>query len=161
MISIIVAVAENDVIGKNNSLLWHISEDLRRFKQLTENNTVIMGRKTYFSLPFRPLKNRRNIVISESLALIDGVEVVNSLQNAFELCKNDREVFIIGGASIYCQSMDLADRIYLTTVYKAFDGDTFFPKIDTKKWQLTDKSEVFYDKEAELSYSYFLYNRII
>ncbi|MDR3326647.1 MAG: dihydrofolate reductase [Prevotellaceae bacterium] len=161
MISIIVAVAENGIIGKNNSLLWHISEDLRRFKQLTENNTVIMGRKTYFSLPFRPLKNRRNIVISESLTLIDGAEVVNLLQHAFELCKNDREVFIIGGASIYRQSMDLADRLYLTKVYKAFEGDTFFPEIDTKKWQLTDKSETFYDEKADLNFSYLVYDRIV
>jgi dihydrofolate reductase len=161
MVSIIVAVAESNIIGKDNSLLWHISEDLKRFKKLTENHTVIMGRKTYFSLPFRPLANRRNIIISRSTAHIDGTETVDSLPAAFELCKDENEVFIIGGASIYSQSMSYADRIYFTKVYKAFDGDTFFPEIDIEKWQLTDRSEIFYDEKADLKFQYLTFDKII
>jgi dihydrofolate reductase len=160
MISIIVAVAKNNVIGKDNSLLWHISEDLQRFKKITENHTVIMGRKTYFSLPFRPLKNRRNIVISKSVANIDGVEVVDNLRSAFDLCKGEDEVFIIGGASIYSQSINYADKIYLTKIYKSFEGDTFFPEIDNKKWQLTDKSEFFYAEKADLKFQYLTFTKL-
>ncbi|MDR2684312.1 MAG: dihydrofolate reductase [Prevotellaceae bacterium] len=156
-ISIIAAVAENNIIGKDNSLLWHISDDLKHFKSLTENHAVVMGRKTYFSLPFRPLKNRRNIVISNSLQKINGVETVNTVEKAFELCNNENEVFVIGGASIYRQTIDFATKIYLTKIYKSFEGDTFFPKIDKKLWKITDKTDIFYDKKADLKYSFINY----
>ena len=153
-ISIIVAVAENNVIGKDNSLLWHISDDLKYFKQITENHAVIMGRKTYFSLPFRPLKNRRNIVVTKNLSEIDGAEVVNSLEDAFELCKNEEEIFVIGGGSIYRQAIDFADKIYLTKVYSTFDGDTFFPDLDEKKWTISQQSDIFTDEKSELKYKF-------
>ena len=153
-ISIIVAVAENNVIGKDNSLLWHISDDLKYFKQITENHVVIMGRKTYFSLPFRPLKNRRNIVVTKNLSEIDGAEVVNSLEDAFELCKNEEEIFVIGGGSIYRQAIDFADKIYLTKVYSTFDGDTFFPDLDEKKWTISQQSDIFTDEKSELKYKF-------
>jgi dihydrofolate reductase len=158
-ISIIVAIAENNVIGKDNSLLWHISDDLKRFKTLTENHCVVMGRKTYFSLPFRPLKNRRNIVISNNLTQIEGAEVVKSVEEAFALCNDENEVFVIGGESIYRQTIDLADKLYITKVYKAFEGDTFFPEISENYWKITDETAIFYDQKSDLKYSFINYKR--
>lgn len=138
-ISIIVACSENNAIGKDNQLLWHLSEDLKRFKQLTSGHSIIMGRKTYDSIG-RPLPNRRSIVISRQQDLvIEGCEVVNSLEAAITLCKNEAEVFIIGGAEIYKQSMSLAHKIYLTKVLAHFDGDAFFPEIG-EEWQPIDSS---------------------
>jgi len=159
IISLIVAVAENNVIGKNNSLLWHISDDLKRFKKITENHTVIMGRKTYFSLPFRPLKNRRNIVISSTLQKLEGAEIAGSVEEAFDFCKNEKEIFIIGGSAIYKQTIDFADKIYLTKVYANFDGDTFFPKIDENIWEISEQSELLKNKENNLLYNFMIYNR--
>ncbi len=153
MISIIVAVAENRVIGRDNQLIWHISEDLKRFKRLTENNTVVMGRKTYLSLPFRPLKNRRNIVISNTVKEIEGVEVVSSIDEALSLCRGD-EVFIIGGASIYEQTLGLVDRIYLTVVCKSFEGDVYFPEIPRSEWTTIEKSELQTDEKSGLQFYY-------
>lgn len=153
MISIIVAVAENRVIGRDNQLIWHISEDLKRFKRLTENNTVVMGRKTYLSLPFRPLKNRRNIVISTTVKEIEGVEVVSSIDEAISLCRGD-EVFIIGGASIYEQTLGLVDRIYLTVVCKSFEGDVYFPEIPRSEWTTIEKSELQTDEKSGLQFYY-------
>ncbi len=153
-LSIIVAVAESNVIGKDNSLIWHISEDLKRFKRLTENHTVVMGRKTYMSLPFRPLKNRRNIVITKGENHIEGVEIAHSVEEALELCKGEDEVFIIGGASIYEQTIDIADKIYLTKVLKEFEGDTFFPEISATEWQSVEQSEVFGDEKEGVEFYY-------
>ena len=158
--SIIVAVAENNVIGKDNALLWHISDDLKNFKKITENHSVIMGKKTYFSLPFRPLKNRRNIVISGTLPEIDGAEVVKTIEEAFELCKAENEVFVIGGGAIYRQTIDFADKIYLTNVYANFDGDTFFPEIDEKNWEIAEQSEIFTDEKTGLRYNFVVLEKI-
>ena len=160
MINIIVAVAENNVIGKDNSLLWHISDDLKYFKKITENHTVIMGRKTYFSLPFRPLKNRRNIVISGTLSEIEGAEVAKSIEEAFELCKNEDEAFVIGGGAIYRQAIDFADKIYLTKVYTNFNGDTFFPEIDEKVWKISQESEIFTDEKNGLKYQFVVFSHL-
>lgn len=154
MISIIVAVAENRVIGKDNQLIWHISEDLKRFKRLTEHHTVVMGRKTYLSLPFRPLKNRRNIVISTTVNEIEGVEVVSSIDEAFSLCQGEEEVFVMGGASIYEQTLVMADRIYLTVVCKAFEGDVYFPEIPRSEWTTIEKSELQTDEKSGLQFYY-------
>lgn len=126
MISIIVAVAENGIIGDKNTLLWHISEDLRRFKALTTGHPVVMGRKTFESLG-RPLPNRRNVVISRQELAIDGCEVVHSLDEALALFPSDEEVFIIGGAQIYAEALPIADRFYLTRVGHTYEGDTRFP----------------------------------
>lgn len=141
MISIIVAVAENGVIGDKNDLLWHISEDLKHFKALTTGHPVIMGRKTYDSLG-RPLPNRRNVVITRQDLDIEGCEVVHSLEEAVGLFPSDEEVFVIGGAQIYRQALDIADRFYLTRVMHAYEGDTSFPEWDTEKWVL-ESSESF------------------
>lgn len=133
-LSIIVAMSSNRVIGVNNSLPWHLSEDLKHFKTLTTGHTIIMGRKTYESIG-KPLPNRRNIVISRNLnAFYGGVEVVHSLEDAFSTSSNDEEVFIIGGSNIYEQSLHLAEHLYITEIKKAFEGDAFFPEIDKSLW---------------------------
>src|ERR1700753_3488607 len=112
-VSIVVAISENHVIGKDNKLLWYLPNDLKHFKDITNGHTVIMGRKTYDSVG-KPLPRRRNIIITRQPIQIEGCEVVNSIQAALTLCKAEEEVFIVGGAEIYKQSMNLTDRIYLT-----------------------------------------------
>lgn len=136
MISIIVAVAENGVIGDQNTLLWHISEDLKHFKALTTGHPVVMGRKTYESLG-RPLPNRTNVVVSRQQIEIPGCTVVHSLEEALVLFPADEEVFVIGGAQIYEQALPLADRFYLTRVFRSYEGDTRFPQWDEGAWRLT------------------------
>ncbi len=133
-ISIIVAVAENQVIGYNNQLLWHIKEDLQRFKSLTLGHHIIMGRKTYDSIG-RPLPGRTNVVITRDKNYqADGCMVVNSLEDALNMAHQDSEVFIIGGGDIYRQTLHLVNRIYLTRIHASFSGDTFFPELDLKEW---------------------------
>ena len=132
--SIIVAVAENDAIGYDNHLLWHISEDLKRFKNLTIGHHIIMGRKTYDSIG-KPLPGRVNVIISRQENLkIEGCIVVKSLEESFEFAKNDSEVFIIGGGEIYKQALPIVDKIYLTRVHAGFAGDTFFPELNLSEW---------------------------
>ncbi|HNS29166.1 MAG TPA: dihydrofolate reductase [Tenuifilaceae bacterium] len=134
-ISIIVAIAQNNVIGANNRLIWHISDDLKRFKALTTGHHVIMGRKTYESIG-KPLPNRVNIVVSrDPLYKADGCIVVSSLEKALENSKNDSEVFIIGGGELYRQALPLSGKLYLTRVHGDFEGDTFFPEIDETQWR--------------------------
>lgn len=137
MISIIVARAENGVIGDRNALLWHISEDLRHFKTLTTGHPVIMGRKTYESLG-RPLPGRTNVVVTRQRLELPGCTVVHSLEEALALFPADEEVFVIGGAQIYAEALPLADRFYLTRVLHAYEGDTRFPAWDEAQWQLID-----------------------
>lgn len=135
-VSIIVAVADNGVIGGGNRLLWHIPDDMKRFKRLTSGHSVIMGRKTFESIG-KPLPNRRNIVISRTTNLnIQGVEVATSLEEALSMTRNDPEVFIIGGGEIYQQALPLATKLYLTRVHKEYEGDTHFPKVNWHDWQL-------------------------
>lgn len=144
MISIIVAVAENMAIGKDNQLLWHISEDLKRFKKLTSGHTVVMGRNTWLSLPLRPLPHRTNIVITDNpTECLEGCLMVNSIEAALANCPVDEESFVMGGASIYRQFMPIADKLYITRVDKPFEGDTFFPEIDPQVWKLVEQSEWF------------------
>lgn len=129
MKTIIAALSENRVIGKDGEIPWHITEDLKRFKHLTTGKTVIMGRKTYESLPenTRPLPDRQNIVLSRSSPDIE-VEVAESLEEAYE--KSNKEIFIAGGESVYREAMNDADRLELTLVHRVVDGDTFFPEIE-------------------------------
>jgi dihydrofolate reductase len=142
IVSLVLAVADNGIIGSNNQLPWHLPADLRFFKQLTSGHTVIMGRKTHESIG-KPLPNRRNIVVSRQEG-IDwaGVEVYNSLGSALKACIGEDEVFIIGGATIYAKALDLdiVDRIYLTQVHGDFEGDTSFEVPQAKHW-LTDRME--------------------
>lgn len=139
MISIIAAVAKNNCIGKANDLPWYIPEDLKRFKELTTGKTVLMGSKTYESIVKRlgkPLPNRKNIVVSSdpNYKVAEGVLLYNSLDKAIETHKNE-DLFIIGGASIYQQTIGKTDKLYITHVDKNVDGDAFFPKIDSNKWR--------------------------
>jgi dihydrofolate reductase len=161
MISIIVAIAENMAIGKNNDLLWHIPADLKRFKSITSGHPVIMGKRTWESLPRRPLPNRRNIVITDIPGeQIEGCEMAYSIDEAIGKCKPEEENFIIGGASVYRQFLPHADRLYLTLVKKSFDADVFFPEIDFSHWELISREEFPADEVNDFSYSNETYARI-
>jgi len=159
-LSIIVAIAQNNAIGKDNDLLWHISEDLKRFKRTTLNHTVVMGLNTFYSLPVRPFPNRRNIVIVDDKTVkIEGCEMAYSIEEAVDLCDENRENFICGGASIYRQFLPLADKLYLTVVYKDFEADTFFPEINYNDWKLIEESERMLDEKTQLAFAYFTYEK--
>ena len=158
MISIIVAVAQNGVIGDKNSLLWHISEDLRFFKRTTSGHPVIMGRKTYESLG-RPLPNRTNVVISRTMGEIEGCTVVRSLEEAVALFPAEEEVFIIGGAQIYALALDIADRFYLTRVGHDYEGDTSFPAWDESQWELAESEHFERGEKYEYPFTIEIYNR--
>ncbi len=158
MISIIVAVAENGVIGDRNTLLWHISEDLRRFKRLTTGHPVVMGRKTCESLG-RPLPNRRNVVITRSEIQIAGCEVVHSLDEALALFPADEEVFVIGGAQIYAEALPIADRLYLTRVGQAYEGDTRFPNWNPAEWRLAASERFECGAEYPYPFTFEVYER--
>lgn len=152
MISVIVAIAANRVIGCDNRLLWHISEDLRRFKAITSGHPVVMGRKTYESLG-RPLPNRTNVVVTrQSDFAADGCTIVNSLEEACGMFPQSEEVFIIGGGEIYAQAMGFADKFYLTVVHKDYDGDTLFPEWDTEKWR--EVSREYHDRGEKFDTPY-------
>jgi dihydrofolate reductase len=150
MISLIVAMAENRVIGGDNKLLWHIPEDLKRFKALTTGKPIIMGRKTYDSIG-RPLPNRPNIVITRQAGwTAPGVTVVGSLEDAVKTAENmgSDEIMVIGGAQIYSQALQYATRVYLTHIHKAYDGDARFPELPATEWMESDRqagAEDFYE----------------
>lgn len=133
MISIIAAVADNGVIGDNNSLLWHIREDMLRFKRITSGHPVVMGRKTFESIG-RPLPNRTNVVISRQEIAIECCTVVHSLEEAAAMFPREEEIFVIGGAQIYAQALPLADKVYLTLVHRDYEGDTSFPPLNGSGW---------------------------
>ena len=134
-LSIIVAVASDGAIGRANDLLWHLPADLKRFKELTTGHTILMGRKTFESLPRGPLPNRRNIIISRSLPAQPVAEVYPTIQQALEACASDEEVFIIGGGEIYRQLLPNTEQIYLTRVQASFpDAEVFFPELDSTEW---------------------------
>ncbi|MEG1607098.1 MAG: dihydrofolate reductase [Mucinivorans sp.] len=138
MINIIVAVGQGGVIGYQNRLLWHISEDLKHFKSLTMGHPIIMGRKTFESLG-RALPARPNIVVShQSDMKLPGVEVVGSIEQALELCQDQEQIFIIGGGEIYRQTLPMADKIYMTKVEQNHEGDTFFPELSPEQWVQTE-----------------------
>jgi len=161
MISIIVAIAENLAIGKNNDLLWHIPADLKRFKRITSGHPVIMGKRTWESLPRRPLPNRRNIVITDIPGeKIEGCEMAYSINEAVAKCNPAEENFIIGGASVYRQFLPHAHRLYLTLVQKSFDADVFFPEIDFSQWKLISKEEFLPDEINDFTYTNETYDRI-
>jgi dihydrofolate reductase len=160
MISIIVAVSEDWGIGKDNELLWHISEDLRRFKRLTLGNTVIMGKKTWESLPRRPLPGRKNIVLSDVPGeCIDFSITAYSIEDALSKCETDENVFIIGGGSIYRQFMPLADRLYITHVHKRTPADIYFPVIDLQIWKVIEKEDFLSTDNDGIPYTYVVYER--
>lgn len=158
MLSIIVAVADNGIIGDKNSLLWHIREDMLRFRRITTGHPVIMGRKTFDSIG-RPLPNRTNIVISRQNIEIEGCTVVHSLEEAIALFPREEEIFIIGGAQIYGQAMPLADKLYLTLVHHDYDGDTSFPKVDENEWKEVAREDYECGEKFDAPFSFVDYVR--
>lgn len=163
MISLVVAAAENNAIGKNNQLLWHLPNDLKFFKNTTWGMPVIMGRITYESVN-KPLPGRFNIVITRQTGWkADGVVVATDLQGALKNAEetNCKEIFIIGGGEIYKQSIEIADKIYITRVHATLYGDTFFPVIDESKWQLTSNQDFAADEKHKYAYSFQTWERKI
>lgn len=158
MITIIVATSKNKVIGDSNSLIWHLPADLKRFKELTTGNPIVMGRKTYESIG-RPLPNRRNIIITRDVKYdVEGCEVVNSLEEALMICNNN--CFIIGGGEIYKQSMSIADQICLTLVHEDFEGDTEFPEIGSE-WKMVTSQDFEPDEKNKHKYSFIEYVKFV
>lgn len=152
MITVIAAVAENNALGKENQLLWHLPDDFKRFKTITSGHYIIMGRKTFESFP-KPLPNRTHVIISrQSNYHPEGCLVVNSLEKALEACPKNEEVFIIGGGEIYRQSIEFADKLDLTRVHHPFEADTYFPEIDFTKWKLV--FEEFHPKDERHEYAF-------
>jgi len=158
--SLIVAIAENGVIGFENKLPWHLPADLLYFKKLTLNKTVIMGRRTYESIG-KPLPNRKNVIVTrQKNFMVQGCEVVHSLEDALEKYKND-EVMIIGGASLYKESLPYVNRMYLTFVKANVKGDTYFPEFDSKDWQEISRQDHEPDVKNPYAYSFVVYERKI
>jgi dihydrofolate reductase len=157
-ISIIAAIAQNNAIGLNNQLIWHLPTDLLFFKKTTLNCTIIMGRKTFDSIG-KALPKRKNIIISNNVNFnATGCFVVPNLKEAIAQADSE-EVFIVGGASIYEQSMHIADKLYITHVHHNFDADTFFPKIDAKIWKITSKEDYFKDEKHAYDFSIATYEK--
>lgn len=161
-ISLVVAAAQNNAIGKNNQLLWHLPNDLKFFKNTTWGMPVIMGRKTFESVN-KPLPGRFNIVITRQADWkAEGVIVAINLQNALKKAAetNCNEAFVIGGGEIYKQAMQIADKIYITRVHATLDGDTFFPEIDEAKWELKSALDFVADEKHAFAYSFQTWERI-
>lgn len=161
MIYVIVATAKSGVIGSKNDLPWYLPADLKHFKDLTTSHTVVMGRKTLESIIQRlghPLPNRRNIVITRQNDFVcDGVEVLHDVSDIEKL---DGEIFIIGGAEIYAQTLDMADRLYVTEVKADIDGDTYFPAIDSNVWREVSRETHSSDEHNQYDYDFVVYQRI-
>ena len=159
-ISIIVAIADNYAIGKDNQLLWHLPEDLKRFKRITEGHPVIMGKKTFYSLPKRPLPGRTNIVLTDIPGeQIDGCKMAYSIDDIITQCNQDLENFIIGGASVYHQFFKFVQKLYITHVKESFEADTFFPKIDPTEWKIMETEEHNADDKNKYDYTFVTYLR--
>ncbi|MBQ2857090.1 MAG: dihydrofolate reductase [Bacteroidaceae bacterium] len=159
-LSIIVAIAENNAIGFENKLLYWLPNDLKRFKSLTTGHTIIMGRKTFESLPKGALPNRRNIVLTRQDIQFPGAESYTSLEEALKQCKEEEEVFIIGGASVYREAMPLADKLFITSIENIPEkADAFFPEIDTDVWKETEKEVHSTDEKHLYPYTFIDYHR--
>lgn len=158
--NIIVAVAKNNAIGKNNNLLWHIKEDLVYFKKTTLSATVVMGRKTFESIG-KPLPGRRNVVVSKTMNEIEGIEIFRSIDQALGSCSSNEEVFIIGGGEIYKQSISLVQRIFLTIVdVNIPDADTFFPELDMSQWREVFREDHSRGVSFEHPFSFIVLDRV-
>ena len=161
-VSIIVAAAENNAIGRKGDIPWHISEDFKYFKRVTSGHPVVMGYMTWVSLPHKPLPKRENIIISifpMEQPPYDNVRIVSSLEEALEGAQE--EIFVIGGGYTYAQAMQYADRIYLTRVHKTVDdADTFFPEIPENEWKCSRVGEMRHDEESDVDFEFLIYERI-
>jgi len=159
-ISIIAALDENNAIGKNNDLLCYISADLKRFKALTTGHTILMGRKTFESLPKGALPNRRNIVLTRNSNFkCENCEIVHTINEAFNICMEAENVFIIGGAQIYNLFIEHADKLFLTRIHNKFEADTYFPEFDLNKWNIENKEEFEMDEKNKFKFSFIDYTR--
>ena len=160
MITIIAAIAENNALGKDNKLIWHLPSDLKRFKKVTLNHHIIMGRKTFESLG-KPLPNRTTIIISRNTDFkADGCVIVDSLQQAIKASKEDENPYILGGAEIYKQAIEIADKLDLTFVHHQFEADAFFPKIDKTIWKETSREDFKADDRNKYDFSFVTFERI-
>lgn len=158
-ITLIAAAAENNALGKDNDLVWHLPDDFKRFKRLTTGHYIIMGRKTFESFP-KPLPNRIHVVITRQKDYqADGAIIVHSLEDALQAAKDDPQPFVIGGGEIYKQALDIADKIELTRVHGTFEADTFFPEFDKDQWKLISSEHHDKDERHAYSFTYLTYQR--
>lgn len=165
IISIIVAVSENNVIGKNNDLPWHLPADMKFFKDTTMGHCVVMGRKNFQSIPdkYRPLSGRTNIVVTRQKDFKPAeVHTVHSIEEAIQLArnKNETECFIIGGGEIFAQSLDYCDRIYLTRIHSMIEGDVHFPVLNPGVWKEMSRKDIAPDEKNEYPFSFLVYDRV-
>ena len=160
MLSIIVAIAKNNVIGKDNKLIWHLPEDLKRFKKLTTGHTIIMGSRTFESLG-RVLPNRKHVVLTDKEEDCDSdqVEFIYSMDDIKKYAKDEEENFVIGGASMYRQLMPYCNKMYVTEIDKEFDGDVYFPEIDKEEWKEIERKKGLTDEKNPYVYEYVTYVR--
>ena len=161
MISLIVAMTENDVIGRDGDMPWRMSGDLRRFKKITMGHHILMGRKTYESIG-RPLPGRTSVVISRTTSYDDpDIRSARNLDQALQLAAGDTEIFVTGGAQIFALALPLADRIYLTRIRCTLEGDTFFPRVDWSEWNCVEETDHAADEKNQYEHSFQIYDRRI
>ncbi len=158
-VTIIAAVANDNALGKDNDLIWHLPADLKRFKKTTSGHHIIMGRKTFESIG-KPLPNRTTVIITRNSDFkAEGCEVVDSLEKALEVAKNDDTPFIIGGAQIYAQAITIADKLDITEVHHSFDADVYFPEIDKNTWKETSRENISANEDNTYDYSFVSYSK--
>ena len=161
MLSIIVAIAKNNAIGKDNKLLWHLPEDLKRFKRMTTDHNIIMGRKTFESLG-RVLPNRHHVILCNDAKLNiedENVEILDDISKLDKYINSDEENFVIGGATMYKLLMPYAKKMYITEIDKEFDGDVYFPEINKEEWKEAEREQGPEDNENDFKYDYVTYER--
>ena len=160
-ISIVAAVADNYAIGKGKKLPWHLPADLKHFRELTTGHAVVMGKRTFESLPNGPLPNRRNVVLTSVMSegVNEGYFEADSLEDAFYLCEKEEKVFIVGGAAVYRQSLEIADSLYITWVHHEFSADIYFPEVDFSKWEEVSRQDMPADEKNPYPYSFVHYKR--
>ena len=159
-LSVIAAIADNNVIGGNNRLLWRLPNDLKRFKKITMGNIIIMGRKTFISLPGGALPGRTNIVLTRDKNFMpDNCIITGSIDETLDKCNSNKENIIIGGGTVYDQFIEYANKLYITKVHGSFDGDTYFPHIDLSKWKLTLQEDHPADEKHKYPYSFMEYKK--
>ncbi len=160
-ITLIVAAAENNAIGKNNQMLWHLPDDFKYFKQHTLDHSVVMGRKTYESIG-KPLPQRRNIVLTKDLNWFkEDIDVANSLDEVLTYCRDEREIFIIGGAKIYQQALPLAQKVLLTRVHTTLNGDAYFPELPPAEWKKVSEDRHVQDERHAYDFTFEVWERTI
>ena len=160
-ISIVAAVADNYASGKGNKLPWHLPADLKHFRELTTGHAVVMGKRTFESLPNGPLPNRRNVVLTSVMSegVNEGYFEADSLEDAFYLCEKEEKIFIVGGAAVYRQSLEIADSLYITWVHHEFSADIYFPEVDFSKWEEVSRQDMPADEKNPYPYSFVHYKR--